>query len=172
MHEGRPGELSRVHKTGSGIPCNTWKFQRCLAVMVLQSSARPNSPSSNWQRLADRVKHEFQIVYYPKQSTPRIIATHITRGATDPIALDAGVETELALSPIGTPVVFVLNGHDGLTTEPDNWTKYSWKNPHLTIYIAMRMPTEDIQNPPVPVILRHAKRTRKRRIAHLQHNFC
>ena len=100
MHEGRPGELSRVHKTGSRIPCITRKFQRCLAVMVLRSSARPNSPSSNWQRLADRVKHEFQTVYYPKQSTPRIIATHMTRGATDPIALDAGVETELALSPI------------------------------------------------------------------------
>lgn len=64
-------------------------------------------------------------MYYPKQFTPQIIAIHMTWGAADSIALNTSVETELVLLPIGAPIVFMLNSHDGLTIEPDNWNKYS-----------------------------------------------
>lgn len=45
----------------------------------------------------------------------------------------------LTLSPLGAPVIFVLNGHEAMTAETANWTKYSIKNPHLTIWMLWRI---------------------------------
>ncbi|MCJ1271973.1 hypothetical protein MMC22_011878 [Lobaria immixta] len=139
-----PHKAIKLRRTPSG------KESR-LAVTVLRSSSGNLITESKWEGLRERVNYEFETIFYLNQISPRTIATHMVRGATEPVVLTPNVETELSLSPLGAPVTFVLDGHEAMTTETANWTKSSVKNPHLTMFIAIRMPSEDIQDPPAGV---------------------
>lgn len=66
------------------------------------------------------MNYEFETIFYLNQISPQIIATHIIRGATEPVVLTLNVETELFLLPLGAPFIFVLNGHKAMTTETAN----------------------------------------------------
>lgn len=130
----------------------SWKESR-LAVTVLRNSASGAGTESKWKRLEERINHEFETIY---QIKPRRMATHVVCGATEPIGLAAPVETELALSPLGAPVMFLFNGHEGMTTTTAHWTKYQIDHPHLTIFLAIRMAitsftqsTKEDKNPPL-----------------------
>lgn len=128
----------------------SWKESR-LAVTVLRSSSESDCTDQHWERLVVRVNYEFKAIFYPNQTSPRTMATHLLRGATEPIALGPDVETELSMSPFGAPIIFVLNGHESMSTKPAHWSKYSVANPHLTIFIAIRMPSEDIKDSPTGI---------------------
>ena len=91
-----------------------------LAVTVLQSSLGNLITESKWKGLRERVNYEFETIFYLNQISPQIIATHIIRGATEPVVLILNVETELFLLPLGAPFIFVLNGHKAMTTETAN----------------------------------------------------
>lgn len=68
--------------------------------------------------------------------------------ANRPPVLDKNTRMTFQRIPIGTPVLFILNGHEAMSVDPKSWCQFSMDYPGLVVFFAVAMPFSDVRDAP------------------------